>query len=75
MAFAFNLLYARPIDYEREQRISAQVALHGGRLDFRTEASGDVPVSVSNYTLILFAFDSYDAADAAANSVGVTFLL
>jgi hypothetical protein len=62
----FEVLYRRPRDLDRERKISAIVALHGGRLDHFEET--DMP-AVSQTITLTFVFQNKTEAEIAASKL------
>ena len=66
MKAMLEVIYPRPRDLAREQKISEVVGLHGGRFDFFEET--DIP-AVSQTITLTFVFDTRARAEAAESAL------
>ena len=71
MSFMFEVYYCTPTDAAREERISVEVELFGGRLTCRNDP--DPALSrVSEAVCLTYEFDALQAANAAAERCRAT---
>ena len=60
----FEVYYRRPRDYEREERLTAQLTALGGRLDYWEES--EIP-GVCSYICLTYEFDDWLKAENSAD--------